>query len=184
MNLQIIKFAPLIHRQILAEFLSSQLWKFHVNSSLTIEKVYAQIDEGNFTGEENETFLIFNAENDLIGIIRLFDMDDIADGDGSPLFDMRISNKFQGSGVGTQSVQWLTKYLFESHSKLNRIEATTRADNYSMRKVFKKCYFLKEGHYRASWRNENGELLDTIRYAILRNDWNNKNLTPLEWEDF
>ena len=120
----------------------------------------------------------------MIGIIRLFDLDDIADGDGAPLFDIRISKDYQGKGFGKQAVEWLTTYLFESYPKLNRIEATTRADNFSMRKVLKNCFFLKEGHYRASWPSQDGRLIDTARYAILRNDWIKKSSTPLEWNDF
>lgn len=183
-NLNFIKFNKEVHRNLLAEFLASQEWPFHVNSIVELEKGLSLIDENTFSSEESETFLFFSNENVLVGIIRLFDMDDIADGDGAPLFDIRISKAFQGQGFGTIAVHWLTSYLFENWPKLNKIEATTRADNYSMRKVLKNSFFLKEGHHRSSWPGKDGILIDTARYAILRNDWVNKSVTPIEWNDF
>jgi RimJ/RimL family protein N-acetyltransferase len=183
-NLNFIKFDKDSHRELVANFLASQDWPFHVNSIVTFERGLTLIDENTFSNEESETWLFFNNENILAGIIRLFDMDDIADGDGAPLFDIRILKNFQGQGIGTIAVEWLTKYLFDNYPNLKRVEATTRADNYSMRKVLKNCFFLKEGHYRSSWPSQNGKLVDTARYAILRNDWINKSVTPLEWNDF
>lgn len=183
-NLSYIVFNKTLHRELLAEFLISQQWPFHVYSQLNLESTLELIDKGNFNNSENETHLIFNNSNVLLGFIRLLEMDDIEEGDGSPLFDIRISNQYQGHGVGSQAVQWLTNYLFNNYPLLNRIEATTRADNFSMRSVLKKCYFLKEGHYRASWPDENNKLIDTVRYGILRDDWNNKSVTQLEWNDF
>ena len=168
----------------MAEFLASQEWPFHVNSIVTLEKGLTLIDENTFSSEESETWLFFNNENILVGIIRIFDMDDIADGDGAPLFDIRISKVFQGQGIGTKAVEWITAYLFNNSPKLNKIEATTRADNYPMRKVLKNCFFLKEGHHRSSWPSQDGKLIDTARYAILRNDYINKSVTLLEWNDF
>jgi RimJ/RimL family protein N-acetyltransferase len=183
-NLNFIKFKKDNHRNLLAEFLASQEWPFHVNSIVTLEKGLSLVDTNTFSSEENETWLFFNSENILVGIIRLFDMDDIADRDGAPLFDIRILKDFQGQGIGKKAVNWLIAYLYESYPKLNKIEATTRADNYSMRKVLKNCLFLKEGHHRSSWPSHDGRLIDTARYAILRNDWINKSVTPLEWNDF
>lgn len=183
-QLYFIKFNKEVHRELMAGFLASQEWPFHVNSTVTLEKGLSLIDENTFSSEESETWLFFNNENTLVGIIRLFDIDDITDGDGAPLFDIRISKDFQGRGIGTKAVEWLTAYLFEGYPKLNKIEATTRADNYSMRKVLNNCFFLKERHHRSSWPSQDGKLIDTARYAILRNDWISRSVTPLEWNDF
>lgn len=183
MKLTYIKFDPLNEKELLSKWLSSQEWDFHVNSKTTPEKILTLIDEGNFTGEENQTFWIRNEQNLSVGLIKLFEMDDLEDGDGSPLFDLRILKEYQGKKIGQAAVEWLTNYLFQNWSKLNRIEGTTRADNFSMRKVFVKCGYVKEGHYRQAWPTTNGELKDTVRYTILRNDWLTKTTTPVNWND-
>lgn len=174
-------FNPLSEKELLSSWLSSQEWNFHVNSKTTPEKVLALIEEGSFTGEENQTFWINNEENLPVGLIRLFEMDDLED--GSPLFDLRVLKEYQGQNIGESAVNWLTSYLFKNWSSLNRIEGTTRVDNFPMRKVFKKCGYVKEGHYRQSWPSANGELKDTVRYAILRNDWISKKATWVNWND-
>lgn len=74
-----------------------------------MEKGLTLIDENTFSSEESETWLFFKNENILVGIIRLFDIDDIADGDGAPLFDIRISKVFQGQGIGTKAVATIAK---------------------------------------------------------------------------
>lgn len=181
MKLSYIKFDPLSEKEILSKWLSSQEWDFHVNSQTTPEKVLTLIEEGNFTGEENQTFWIRNEQNLPVGLIRLFEMDDLED--GSPLFDLRILKEYQGQKIGESAVNWLTDYLFKNWSTLNRIEGTTRVDNFPMRKVFIKCGYVKEGHYRQSWPSTNGELKDTVRYAVLRTDWITKTNTPVPWND-
>ena len=69
--------------------------------------------------------LFFGNENVLVGIIRLFDMDNIADDDSAPLFDIRISKAFQGQGFGTIAVHWLTSYLFENWLRLKLLLGQT-----------------------------------------------------------
>jgi RimJ/RimL family protein N-acetyltransferase len=108
----------------------------------------------------------------------LFDLDD-----DSPLFDIRLDPAFRGMGLGFQAVNWLTDYLFRTWPNLLRIEGTTREDNLAMRKVFRKCYYAKEGHYRKAWATSSGDLLDTVQYGILREDWGAKKVTPLRWND-
>lgn len=181
MKLSYTMFDPLSEKELLSTWLSSQEWDFHVNSKITPEKVLALIEDGSFTGEENQTFWIRNEENLAVGLIRLFEMDDLED--GSPLFDLRILKLYQGQKIGELAVNWLTHYLFQNWSSLNRIEGTTRVDNFPMRKVFKKCGYVKEGHYRQSWPDAFGELKDTVRYAILRNDWITKKPTSVNWSD-
>ncbi|MGL4612127.1 MAG: GNAT family N-acetyltransferase [Trueperaceae bacterium] len=101
-----------------------------------------------------------------IGLITLFDLDDVED--GSPLFDLRIHSELREQGVGKQAVTWLTSYLFETYPLLSRIEGTTRVDNLAMRKVVLQCGHVKEGHIRQSWKTEHGPKLDTVIYCYLR----------------
>lgn len=139
------------------------------------------IDEGIFDGSNHASFWILNGESDVIGLVRLFDLDDIDD--GYPLFDLRIRTKHRGVGVGKSAVKWLTRYLFEKHTQLDRIAGTTRVDNLAMRKLFKSCGFAKEGHYRKDWASSNGESLDTVKYGILRQDWESGEVTTVNWND-
>lgn len=165
----------------LANLIASQTWPFHVHSNVSKEQILESIQEGNYTGASNQTFWIISNKSERIGIIKLFEMEDLED--GTPLFDLRILNQFQGKEIGKSAVKWLTKYLFEGWSSLNRIEGTTRIDNIAMRKIFQSCGYLKEGHYRNSWPAENGIFKDTVRYAILRNDWQSGNSTPVNWAE-
>ena len=52
--------------------------------------------------------------------------------DGDPLFDIRISGKYHGTGIVTVTVKWL-----KNRSKY-------KAGYYTMRCVFHKCGFVKK----------------------------------------
>lgn len=180
-----LSFQPLslpAEREVLAEFLSSHSWPYHSGSSIRREDVLQHIDEGGFSSPDVQRFWIVAEPNERVGLIKLFDLDDIED-DGSPLFDLRIHPAFRGQGIGKQAVTWLTRYLFETYPTLGRIEGTTRVDNFAMRSVFRSCGYVKEGHIRKSWSVEDGTKLDTVMYGILREDWQTKTITPVAWSD-
>jgi RimJ/RimL family protein N-acetyltransferase len=52
-----------------------------------------------------------------------------------------------------------------------------------MRKIFKSCGYVKEGHYRKDWSSSNGRSFDTVKYGILREDWMSGTITPVPWND-
>ncbi len=52
-----------------------------------------------------------------------------------------------------------------------------------MRKTFRRCGYLKEGHYRKDWMSSTGEKFDTVKYGILRDDWLTGKSTPVDWND-
>jgi RimJ/RimL family protein N-acetyltransferase len=168
-------------KPILVDWLSSEEWPFHGNSRLSPEKVLGMIEVGIFDGSDHQSFWILDSNKNRVGMIRLFDLEDIDD--GNPLFDIRLAKEFRGKGIGYQAVKWLTNYLFETWPKLMRIEGNTRADNTSMRRVFQKCYFVKEGHHRQAWTTANGQCFDAVHYAILREDWKKQSVTPVNWND-
>jgi RimJ/RimL family protein N-acetyltransferase len=178
-----LEFRPLQlpdDRTLLADFLSGHPWPFHSSSQLNREDVLQKIDAGGYSDSDTQTFWM-TVEEKSVGLIKLFDLDDVED--GSPLFDLRIIPALRGQGVGKQAVTWLTAYLFETYPTLGRIEGTTRADNLAMRKVFVRCGYAKEGHIRKSWATGEGVKLDTVIYGILREDWQNKTVTPVHWHD-
>lgn len=181
MEITIRKLDLVTEAQILTVWLSSEEWPFHGNSNLSHEKIAGMIQDGAFDGTNHQTFWVLSPKEDRIGLVRLFDLDDI--GDGSPLFDIRIMGEFRGKGIGYQAVSWLTRHLFETWPNLTRIEGNTRADNIAMRRVFRKCHYAKEGHHRKAWKASSGELFDAIHYGILRDDWERKIITPIHWDD-
>lgn len=180
-----LDFRPLIlptETETLAIWLSNEVWPFHSSSNVTKERVYELIEKGFYSEPNNRTFWIVAAKNnERLGLIRMFDLDDI--GDGSPLFDLRILSKYRGQGIGKVAVTWLTKFLFDNWSELRRIEGTTRVDNLPMRNIFRKCGYVKEGHYRKSWPTHEGHWSDTVQYAILREDWISGKPTLVTWND-
>lgn len=166
----------------LLEFLSSGYWPFHSTPKISMEKLEKQFSEGYFNGEGNRTFLVFDNNKTIIGVIRLFDLGEGKDDDETPLFDIKIKEDYRGKGIGKQALRWLTDLVFTEYSNKLRFEATTRIDNIAMRNVFEKCGFVKEAHYRLAWPDENGNRYDCTGYAILRQDWQNKIKTPVEFE--
>ena len=166
----------------LIRFLSADEWPYHVHRQLSEAKVHEMLETGEFTGRNHECFWISQLPARKIGLLRLFDLHDIADG-GYPLFDLRMRSFCRGKGIGRLAVQWLTSYLFEKYQSLERIVGTTRADNLPMRKIFRHCGFVKEGHFRRAWADQEGRNFDTVRYSILRDDWRSGRTTPVIWND-
>lgn len=179
-----LSFIPLelpAEQDLLISWLTSASWPFHVNPHLTQAMVLDWMRSGIFTGPNHQAFWIRADASDPIGLIRLYDLDDVDD--GYPLFDLRIRAAYRGQGIGQQAVQWLTRYLFETWPQLERIAGTTRADNRAMRQVFHRCGYAKEGHFRNDWQAANGQRYDAIQYTILREDWGTQTTTPIAWDD-
>jgi RimJ/RimL family protein N-acetyltransferase len=178
-----ISFSPLsfpADEEALVSFLTSEEWPFHVNLRLSREKAHSMIAEGIFSGSNHESFWIKD-EGVTIGFLRLTDLDDVDD--GFPLFDLRIKAAQRRRGVGAAAVKWIADYLFGKYPGLDRIAASTRADNLAMRKVLRRSGFAKEGHSRQSWPGEDRIVHDSVTYGILRSDWEQGTLTPVHWED-
>jgi RimJ/RimL family protein N-acetyltransferase len=164
---------------LLIHFLTDEKWPFH-SGLYEPEKLAKSIASGAFANDDCQTFWIRDAAQAELGLLKLFDLEDI--GSGAPLFDLRLRASARGQGIGQQAVMWLTRYLFETWPILNRIEGTTRVDNRAMRRVFLKCGYAKEGHYRQAWPGQN-TLHDAIHYGILRQDWEKGIVTPVNWLD-
>jgi RimJ/RimL family protein N-acetyltransferase len=91
--------------------------------------------------------------------------------DPSPMFDLRIKAEVRNRGYGGATVAWLTRHVFTEQTSTHRIEATTRQDNWAMRRVLRRCGYVKEAHYREAWEATGGLTYDAVGYAILRRDW-------------
>jgi RimJ/RimL family protein N-acetyltransferase len=166
----------------LADFLASEPWPFHGNPIVARESILQNAADGLYTDGTREVHWIELA-GEPIGIIQLLDLDDVEDGDGFPLFDLRLAAVYQGRGLGTIAVQWLVAHLFARYPRLNRIEGTTRADNLAMRRTFARCHFALEGRHREAWPAPDGTMHDAVHYALLRRDWKRGEVTPVRWDE-
>ncbi|MFC8864310.1 GNAT family N-acetyltransferase [[Kitasatospora] papulosa] len=161
----------------LIRFLTSEDWPFHVVSQVDRETAGQWVTEGRFESEENRSFWVVD-DGAAVGLVRLMDL-----GDATPLFDLRLRAADRGRGVGAAAVAWLTRYLFEEFPDVRRIEGTTRQDNRAMRRVFVRCGYAKEAHYRDAWPSSGGEVHDAVGYAVLRRDWLSGEVTAPQWND-
>jgi RimJ/RimL family protein N-acetyltransferase len=146
------------------EFLTTNEWPFHRSARLSPLEA-ASVD---VVGEDVAAFWI-RLDGATIGMIRLFDLDDVED--GSPLFDLRLAETHRRKGFGRAAVRWLTGHLFTAYPVLHRIEATTRHDNLAMRSVLGRCGYRLEGRLREAWPGDDGTRFDSLVYAILRKEW-------------
>lgn len=168
-------------RERLVSFLLSEPWPFHSSTHLTRDKVNNWIDAGEYSPPNTEAYWVLSPEGEQLGMLRIFDLEDIDD--GNPLFDLRIKSTYRGKGAGRAALTWMTQYLFHKYPGLNRIEGNTRADNTAMRRVFQACGYIKEGHFRAGWSAEDGSRFDSVHYGIIRRDWETGNTTPVPRND-
>jgi RimJ/RimL family protein N-acetyltransferase len=83
-------------------------------------------------------------------------------------------------GLESRPWSWLVGHIFETMPEIQRIEGYTRVDNLPMRQVFRQCGFVKEAHFRKGWFDDQH---DKVGYAILREDWETKTITPVNWND-
>jgi RimJ/RimL family protein N-acetyltransferase len=76
----------------------------------------------------------------------------------------------RGKGYGTQAIELLTRWLFETGGA-ERVQAGTDAGNAAMRAVLGRLGFRFEGIMRAYGATTNGTRIDGAMYAILRPEW-------------
>ncbi|WP_163100011.1 GNAT family N-acetyltransferase [Peribacillus alkalitolerans] len=157
----------------LVEFLTSETWYFHGQENPTEESIRNNINKGFYSEDGNVTFWILH-EQDKIGIIRIFDLEDPI-----CLFDIRLRESDRGKGIGKEALRWLCDYVFKNFPEMIRIEGHTRQDNFAMRKTFYNSGFVKESLNRQAWR-QNGKLYDSVGYAMIREDWLNNTITIIE----
>lgn len=161
----------------LVEFLTGSDWPFHAEPRLDPSVVLARSRDGGFdtSGDRECWWALHGGEQ--VGLLVIFDL-----GDPTPMFDLRIAARCRAKGYGTATLRWLTTRIFSRWSDKERIEATTRADNWAMRAVFARCGYAKEAHYRRAWSGVDGAH-DAVGYAILRSDWLTGMTTPVDWND-
>jgi len=148
----------------LAEWLAAETWPFHSRPHLTLEAVREEIQAGEFTGT-NPTYWVDLPGAGHAGIVRYRYLEDV-----SPDVDLRLVERHRGQGLGGLMVEWAADHLFTTTDK-HRLGGETRVDNVAMRRVFERCGWAQEAHYRQSWPTQDGGWVDSVGYAILRDDW-------------
>ena len=151
-------------RQEVTDFITSQSWPYHANPPPDAGDVLTM----SLAPPETASFWV-NEDGARVGLIRLQDLDDI--GDGSPVFDLRLSEDARGRGVGRVALRLLCDLSFNNWPEMHRIEGTTRDDNAAMQRVFEICGFQREGRLRETWPTPEGKWYDTIMYGLLRREW-------------
>ncbi|WP_120006512.1 GNAT family N-acetyltransferase [Nesterenkonia muleiensis] len=171
-------------------FISSHSYPFHMRTEPSVKQAEENLAGGDY-GHNPEHYETDAAEEtdrrgwwaetldgERLGIVILEDLTD-----GAPLFDLRLAERHRGRGWGVPILKELTRLVFETYPEVDRFEGQTREDNIAMRKVFLRCGFLKEAHYRRGWPVEGNEPVASVAYAILRQDWATGSTTTFEWED-
>lgn len=145
----------------LVELLTGEDWPWHAAGRPDPAAVLERATE---PGSETHWIVLDGVR---VGMVRLFDLGE----DEEPMFDLRLRAAYRGRGLGTAAVRWLTTHLYGTLPGIHRIEATTRSDNWAMRRVLESCGYQQEAYYREAWPVPGGDRLDAVGYAILRTEW-------------
>jgi RimJ/RimL family protein N-acetyltransferase len=164
-------------RAALVDFMTRNVFPFHVRPRLTAAAVEEAIADGAYRDEDNDTFWVEHTELGRIGVLRLEDLTESA-----PLFDLRLDGPARGRGLGVEVLLAATGLVFGTMPDVHRFEGQTREDNIAMRKTFLRCGWLKEAHYREGWPVEGAEPVASVAYAVLRRDWQSGTTTTFVWE--
>jgi RimJ/RimL family protein N-acetyltransferase len=156
----------------LALWIAKETWPYHARAQVDASWFLANAVAG-YIGEDANAFWVFE-ESAPLGVVRVFDLSDI-----TPLIDLRLTETARAKGIGTQALDWITRFVFDTYPEKVRGGGYTRHDNLPMRRVFAKCGYVQEAYHRKSWRVEGSDLADSVGYAILRCDWESGITTPI-----
>ncbi|MCG7421443.1 GNAT family N-acetyltransferase [Micrococcus sp. ACRRV] len=176
-----VTFTPLdpagADRDALVALLTENVWPFHMRPRITRSEAEEALDGGAWEDEDHRTLWIEHPEHGRVGVVRLDELTD-----PTPLFDLRVTERFRGRGLGAPILTALTRLVFETMPAVGRFEGQTREDNVPMLRTFRRAGWVKEAHYRRGWPVEGGEPLASVAYAVLRQDWETGTTTPVPAE--
>lgn len=177
-NMKLIEWTMEEQEQLI-EFITTNIWPYHVNSHPARDIVEKTIDEGGYESDEAKTFWLVDDADVQVGMVKIYDLqDDI------PLFDLRIAEKWRGLGYGTKALKLISEYVFSLPNNKIRLEGHTRQDNIAMRKTFENAGFVKEAHLRQAWYvPKEDAYYDAVTYGITRQDYLEGKTTPVSWDD-
>lgn len=161
-------------RRAVTEFLTANLWPFHVRQRPTVAQVTADIDAGLWGDDRTEAFWIDDDERGRVGLLRL---DDLAD--PTAVVDLRLADPWRGQGLGAGALALAVDRVFRTREGVVRLEGQTREDNAPMRRAFDKAEWVREAWYRDGWPVDGAEPLASVAYGVLRRDWASGSTTPV-----
>lgn len=147
----------------LAAWLTSERWPMHGLAEWTEAEVLDAVATGAFT-DVNASFWVREG-GERVGLLQFRWLDE-----PSPDVGLRVLERYRGRGIGTAMLVWAAAHVFNETPR-HRLCGETRIDNVAMRRAFDRCGWSQEAHYRASWPDGEGGWVDTIGYAILRDEW-------------
>lgn len=163
----------------LIHFLTTNTWPFHGNAHPERDLIEKTIEEGGYESDEVKTFWVQNEDEDIVGIVKIYDLQDEI-----PLFDLRIADEYRGFGYGAKALKLITEFVFGLPERKIRLEGHTRQDNLAMRKTFERAGFVKEAHLRKAWFSpKENSYYDAVTYGMTREDFLAGTTTPVIWED-
>lgn len=166
----------------LVDFLLANEWEFYSGKDDTKDEILRKIQSDHFFKSGVKSFWILGKENSKVGFIHIQGIGNPGSAD-TPVFDIRINADNRGAGIGKEAVRWICAYVFNQFPHKHRLEVYTRGDNMAMRKVLHGSYFAKECHYRNNWEDADGNLHDSVGYAISREDWKSEKISAVNWQD-
>ena len=138
-----VTFTPLdpagADRDALVALLTENAWPFHTRPRVTRPEAEKAVDGGAWEDEDHRTFWIEHPEHGRVGVVRLEDLTD-----PTPLFDLRVAERFRGRGLGAQILTALTRRVFETMPAVDRFEGQTREDNVPMLRTFRRAGWVKD----------------------------------------
>jgi RimJ/RimL family protein N-acetyltransferase len=150
----------------LARFLAGSEWPFNLERRIDDDWVRGRLESWHFFGTDSKSFWVRGERDEPVALARVFDLGDI-----TPLLDLKVAASARGRGVGTLALRGVTAWLFSEQPKTGRLGGYTRHDNLAMRRVFEKCGFQQEALHRKAWAVPDGEPVDCVGYAILRDEF-------------
>lgn len=168
-----VQFAP-DEREALIDFVAADTYPYNGVPEPTREQVASWIDKDFYA----DTFWITLGGATRVGVVQYQDAS-ARHAEGH----IRLHTAHRGQGIGTQAIVWLTDYLFRTCQAKHRVEGWTRVDNRAMRRIFRTCGYVKEAHLRLDFPTASGTFMDKVGYAILRDDWRARTVTPVNWHD-
>jgi RimJ/RimL family protein N-acetyltransferase len=162
----------------LIALLTTEHWAHRTRPVYSEADVVDELERDYYAGDDVLTVMI-ELDGEVVGLARA---DGLGDTHEDPQLDLRLRERARGRGIGLEALRHITDGIFNRYPAKRRIEGQTREDNVAMRKVFVRGGYAQEAVYRRAWPAADGELLDGIGYAILRDDWESGTVTPVRWD--
>ncbi len=173
MGVSFVKFVA-AEANYLLDFVVADTYPYNANPQPTREQVREWLDSGLFA----RAWWITLDDTERVGLLHYDDASA-----AHVEVHIRSHTPYRSRGIGTHAIAWVTDHVFNTLPTKHRIEGWTRVDNVAMRRVFRRCGFVKEAHLRQDFPTGDGTYVDKVGYAILRDDWSGHKITPVRWDD-